>query len=297
MCILNRAILTGILGWALASAIPASAQEPAEDPLAITPEIQAAIDRVPALKLLQDRGAAVIPLGRAYGLDGWIAQMEGQVQVLYSTPDGQGLVSGLLYASDGSSETQRQMEALQSQGVDLNAVLSADTGPAFVPGQSPGEVLIGELEDATWFPVGNEAANPIYILVDPRCQFCHRYWTELERDWLAQGDIGFRLVPVANLGPESERMAGRLLELDNPSLAWRRLVAGDASPVAGSPEAQSVTQIRDNTALGRRWRMDGTPFTIYRAADGKVKIVAGIPEPVSSVIADWRGASVAPAAN
>lgn len=248
--------------------------------------IDAAIERVPALAQLRDKGATVVPLGRAYGLDGWLARGPGGgVEIYYSTPDGAGLVKGLLFATDGSSETQRQLAALQDGDIDLSAILR-DGEPPLVSGQSPGETFLADSRNADWIGFGPPGAPPLYLYVDTRCPFCARLWRNLARGPLADGAVQLRLIPVAALGPESLRQAARLLEAEDPAAAWRRLMAGDEAAVAGKPGEEAVARVHRNSQLILRWNIEGTPFAVYRDRAGEVAVVNGEPADLTALIAD-----------
>jgi len=256
--LLAACLLYPLLGAGMAAQAQTATPQP--DPAALAEAYQQAIDRIPALAQLRDRGARILPLGRAYGLDGWLAQgQNGGVEVYYTTPDGLGLIQGLLFAPDGSSETERQL---------------------------PGEGFLADVRNATWFAFGNANAPPLYVFVDPRCPFCKRLFDNLARNGIPDGAVQLRLIVVPALGPESLRQAALLLDADNPADAWRRLMAGDVSVVEGEPSEAAERIVRRNGDLTLRWQVDGVPFAVYRNVAGKVSIVDSEPADLPALLSD-----------
>ncbi len=253
---------------------------------AISEAYQSAIERIPALAQLQERGARILPLGRAYGLDGWLAQdPQGGVEFYYSTPDGLGLIQGLLFAPDGTSETQRQLTALEEGELDLQALIRQPP-QASERALSPGEAFLADVRNAAWFAFGEADAPPLYVFVDPRCPFCKRLFDNLARTGIPDGAVQLRLILVPALGPESLRQSALLLDSDNPSAAWIRLMAGDLSVVEGEPTEVAERIVRRNGDLTLRWKVDGVPFAVYRNTAGEVSIVSSEPSDIGALLSD-----------
>ncbi len=147
-------------------------------------------------------------------------------------------------------------------------------------------MLLAELEQAHWLAVGAADAPVVYMMVDPRCRFCHEFWEMLDQPHIRDGRLQIRLIPVGALGPESERLSARLLEVADPAAVWRDMVAGQTEAVAGTAGEAARAAMRSNTFLFRKWRMDGTPFTVYRGADGAVKVLVGLPGSTADMLND-----------
>lgn len=116
-----------------AEAAAAAATPPAAPaaPAAVAPAAAApaatAMDpaTVPVLAPLLRNGATVTALGPAHGMNGWIVRHGTEVQSLYTTADGQAVVAGLMYGSDGMAVTAQQLLALEQAGTNLTALAPA----------------------------------------------------------------------------------------------------------------------------------------------------------------------------
>lgn len=298
MSILAGALLAGaILGAGLLASQNARAQtdETANQtdaaPLSEAELIRREIAHAPVLDRLHRSGASLTPMGRAFGLSGWLVEADDTVSTLYVTPDGRGVVMGILFSPDGVNETAAQLNDLQRNGVALNqlapqAAEQNHFAPPFVPqDETIGDKILNELSMASYIGFGEASAPIIYVIVDPNCPYCKSYWRDLAGDALAAGRLQVRLVPVAVLGEDSADKAARLLSDDDPHGAWEALVAGDSSALDQPASAHAMAAIEANRSLMRRWNLEGVPFSIYRGhAGGDVKLLQGAPESSLQVV-------------
>lgn len=84
---------------------------------------------VPMMQVLTARGASAHFIGKVHGLDGWIVVYNGQIQTLYTSPDGQAMVMGLMTAADGTPVTMQQLSALEQAGVPLASLADPAASP------------------------------------------------------------------------------------------------------------------------------------------------------------------------
>lgn len=137
-----------------------------------------------------------------------------------------------------------------------------------------------KLEAATWVRDGREGAGRIvYVITDPGCQWCHRFW-EASRPWVQAGKVQVRHVLVGIVRPDSARKAATILNAQDPAaaieqneLAFRR---GGIFP---APEVDAAVQraLDGNLQLMRELGFRGTPALVYRNASGDVEKLAGFP--------------------
>jgi thiol:disulfide interchange protein DsbG len=273
-----------------ADAAPAPVGTPLEGP---------SPDAINTLRIFKGQGAEIHYLGRLYGLDGWLVTKDKIVQVVYTTLDGQGTLVGVLYGPTGDMETAKQLVTAQQNGVvipDPNAA-TAGTPPttAAAPGPSPAagntapepasERLLKDMQGSTYIKFGPDDAPPLYVFMDPRCHFCHGYWETLSQI-MPQNTFQLRVIPVGILGPDSVQQAERVISAANPADAWSKIEAGDLSVMMIQPTTDSPQKLQANNDLMTRWKMTGTPYSVYRAKDGKVKLVYAVPTDVAQVVAD-----------
>jgi protein-disulfide isomerase len=268
------------------------------------------------LRTFISQGADINYLGRKFGLDGWLVSKGNNIQVVYTTLDGQGTLVGLLYGPNGDVVTGEQLIQAKAHGLNLpNTTLdfnnmqnatniagavagaSADSNSPvsnpFAPagstapaGESPSERIWKEMPSSTYLTFGSAKAPVVYVFMDPHCHYCHDYFLSLQSNFLPQNNIQLRVVPVGILGPDSEKDAEKILNAKDPASAWQKSENGDTSAFAqeGSPEA--AAKLQQNLKLMGEWNIKGTPGTIYRGKDGKLKLVYGLPENIQQIVSD-----------
>jgi thiol:disulfide interchange protein DsbG len=252
-------------------------------------------DAISTLRIFKNNGAEVHYLGRMFGLDGWLISKDQNMQVVYTTLDGQGTVVGVLYGPDGSKETSKQLAAAQQSGLAIPGI--SPTGevagtPAAAPaagdsGQGPpSERLMHDVETSTYLKFGPDDAPILYVFADPRCHFCHDYWDTLTTQFLPQNHLQLRIIPVAILGADSVTEAEGIISSPNPSDLWAQVENGILAGLPSTMAADAAMKIQTNNNIMVRWKMSGTPYSVYRGKDGKVKVVYAVPSDVAQVVAD-----------
>lgn len=257
-------------------------------------------DLPPPIQTLVDDGAQVRYLGVKHGLDGWIAIQNGREQYFYVTQDGQGFVMGLLFDRDGKMVTLRQVQDLQQsaegQTLDLMAEplaqqiqqaqqqAASQPTPEELAFKTPAEQLFSAVEDSNWIALGSEQAPAIYTFIDPQCPFCHTFINDLRQDYIANGLIQVRMIPVG-FREDTRSQAAFLLAVPNPQNRWYRHLDGDedALPVTPGINDQGVQR---NLAIMQNWKLNVTPLTVYRDKAGSVKIIQGRAQSVQQLISD-----------
>ena len=259
----------------------------------------------PVLASLQKMGAKFFLLGTHSGMTGWFILKDGQVQIIYATPDNKSAVIGALFGENGDNITGQQIASLvqgnkevadlisaaQKEQATIAQVGSPSAAPASSTGSipsapmSPGERLIHDLSGAAGVVLGNASSPEILMVMDPHCPYCQATWKAL-RDVVAKGGLHLRLIPIATLETDNERAAAVLLGASDPLNAWDKYVSGDKAQLAGTPPAAAFLAVRANHTLTDNWKITDTPYLVYRAKDGKVKVVKGEPNDVVTVLRD-----------
>jgi protein-disulfide isomerase len=108
-----RAIL--LLSTAL-FAIPALAQEPAAAPQVSNPLAQRENALAPVLSWMQATGIKLIYLGGEGGIRGYLSEgANGNMQTAYLTPDGEHIISGLMFSEGGDNVTGWQISQMRAR--------------------------------------------------------------------------------------------------------------------------------------------------------------------------------------
>lgn len=254
-----------------------------------------------ALEILVQRGAQIRYLGKEHGLDGWIAIYQGQEQYYYVTADQKAFVTGLMFGANGRPITIEQVQNLQSQGGDVLDLLAQDATPPpaaeteigsiaqTMATQSPSERLFKEVESSNWVRLGSEKAPILYSFIDPQCPHCHDMIQALRKDHIDTGALQVRIIPVG-FQQGSLAQASFLLAAPDAAQRFLRHLDGDDSALPAKSDI-STQAIQKNMALMQAWKFNVTPLSLYRAKDGKVKIIRGEPKDIPGLMADLAPAS------
>jgi protein-disulfide isomerase len=267
----------------------------------------------PVLAGIIQGGAKAYYMGSRSGLDGWFVLKDGQMQIVYSTPDHQAVLIGAMFSKDenitgdqvknllstnkevasflmGAAQEQAAINKVGGGAATSNAPLNASTPTATNIGGlpavtvSPGEKLVQELNGASGVTLG-KGPNTLLMVMDPNCPHCQATWKML-RDAVMKNQISLHMIPIATADTDNERAAAILLKSADPLTVWDKYVGGDKAQLAGTPDPAMVTAVRANHELTDRWNIHVTPYLVYRGHDGKVKILQGEPEQVSAVLND-----------
>ncbi len=262
----------------------------------------------PILANIIKMGAKMYYLGTRDGLDGWFIVKDGRVQIAYSTADKKAVLIGAMFGENGESISSVQVKALLDSNKEVAALMenasreqqsinqvgtpvappaavaAAPAAPMPTVSLSPGERLYQELSAASGVTLGSGKPQ-ILMVMDVNCPHCQATWRVL-RDAVMKNTVQLRMIPIAAPDSDNERAGGQLLHAADPMTAWDKYVAGDKAQLAGVPDAPTIAALRANHTLIDNWKINQTPYMVYRGKDGKVKIVAGEPEKVSAILTD-----------
>ena len=240
------------------------------------------VERNPILRNLEAGGSKVEFIGNAYGLDGWIVvNPNGGVQYVYTTPEG-ALMTGMLFAPDGTPETIKQIKAYRQRATGSQAAM-----PGAENSSSKSEKLYAEVEKANWVSIGESDAPYLYVFVNVGCGLCHSFWKDLDAA-VASGKLQVRLVPYGAMELNRDGAAA-LLSVERPDEAWRDYVAGDQWALGKDKiKDGAYSKVDANTVINKNWKLSGPPFTLYRRpASGVVTALVGRPENTMLLLAEF----------
>jgi thiol:disulfide interchange protein DsbG len=272
----------------------------------------------PVLASIVKLGAKFYFIGNTDGIDGWLIVKDGQVQFAYASPKSTHALIGALFGPNGENTSANQLQAIMTSNKELNTQLSmgmlqqqgaaadptaavaaaamaqaqmaptsaAAPMPTSAPSLlSPGERLMKDLQNAAGVNVGGSTAPLLMMIMDPNCPHCQATWRML-RDSVMKNNLQVRLIPLGSMGGDSERAAAQLLHVVDPLNGYDKYVAGDKSQLSGTPDPALTAAIKANSALVDSWHIEMTPYLLYRAKDGRVKIVQGEPEQAATLLSD-----------
>ena len=209
----------------------------------------------PALQPLLERGFEVHRgFDAGGGLDGWVMVQGHQPMVVYTTADGEFLISGVLVNAEGENLTAGHLEQ-HRPAADLAAVYEA-------------------LEQVDYIAEGEASAvAPVYVFFDPRCGHCHDAWRELQ-PWVGRG-LELRWVPVPLMGRQSAAQAAALLQADDRGAALAALMAGDGESPVAQVGARAAEQLQAHSELMGRAGLTGTPGFVWKDGQGGYQAQSG----------------------
>ncbi len=243
------------------------------------------------LQNMVNEGAQLRYLGRDHGMDGWLMIKRGKEQYFYVLPDGKAMVMGVLFDHEGKAVTLEQIDKLRkSEGDQIDTL--AQNVPSFKPStikkptlKSPSARLYESVETANWVALGDKSAPYFYVFVDPQCRHCHDFINSLRPDYIEKGRMQVRIIPVGLISQNSLKQAAFLLGAADPAGRWMAHLDGDetALPVDRSVNTQGIQR---NMGIMQDWKLDETPFSIYKSVSGEIKILRGAAKNPEQLLSD-----------
>lgn len=241
-------------------------------PIALATPIGAhpAQPKVPPLIANQQHVKILAHFAVTSDVTGWIIKISGLRRIAYSLPDGSVFFGGLR-GSKGELKDTDYLTRYAPVG-NIHQILTATRG--FTAGKS-GPLLIA--------------------FIDPNCGYCHLLWQRVT-PLIAAGRLRVRWLPVGIVRPSSAPRAAAILMADNPvaALAQNETTFNTTAEMGGIDPAGRVSEVVHamlEANLDAMAKLDGvgTPTLVYRASDGTLKVVRGLPA------ASWLNAYAAPA--
>lgn len=196
------------------------------------------------------------------GYRGYVAEYGGRPVPLYLLPDGKHAMVGTLFDAGGKDLTAGPMQAAGTPALD--------------------EKAWKQLGAATWIAEGaKDPKRIVYEFTDTECPYCHKLW-QATQPLLERNGVQVRHIMVAVIAPQSAGRAAALLDsTDQMAMLHRHENAFGHSPIAPLAKIPAATaqRIEDNNALMQQLGIMGTPGVVYKDADGKIRMVVGLPSP------------------
>ena len=247
----------------------------------VAPDGQAGVSGVPidlSLAQLQSVAAGNITnVGEAHGLQGYFVRSGQEFQVFYATPDGSGLIPGVMWDAAGKDVTRQQVAQIPG------AVPTIEVGGAGAQPAGDGQA-IPLLQKATYGTIGASTAPMVFMLMDPQCIYSIRAYQELQ-PYVQAGKLQIAIIPLSVLDYEDQGQSTRsaLALLSDPpdqvAAAWQ------AGGEANTPDPAAETRLANNMAIAHTVGLKGTPMFWWRKADGSTAHLDGVPTDAASFVA------------
>lgn len=247
----------------------------------VAPDGQAGVSGVPIdLSLAQLRSVAagnISDVGEAHGLRGYFVRSGQQFQVFYATPDGSGLIPGVMWDASGKDVTRQQVAQIPG------AVPTIEVGAA--DGQPVGDnQALPLIEKATYGTTGASTAPKVFMFMDPQCIYSIRAYQELQ-PYVQSGRLQIAIIPLSVLDYEDQGQSTRsaLALLSDPptqiAAAWQ------AGGETNTPDPAAEARLANNMAIAHAVGLKGTPMFWWQKADGSAAHFDGVPTDAASFVA------------
>jgi hypothetical protein len=238
------------------------------------------------------------PLG-AGGLTAWTVEKNGHRVVLYTTGDGQAVISGIVWDSlSGRNLSDQFIPAqpkipnpmgLPDRLMPQAAALSASGQEAALVGKYTGTIpeSIKTIDTLSGIKEGKGGqADTLYIIFDPRCPYCRKAYN-YTRDYIQRG-FTVKWIPAIVLGNPSQgnALAATILQAKPTQQAETlRRVLGNKEEIASVPTQTTVDTLARNEAFffaafkNNQVEQAGVPAAFFLdKRTGKPRMMTGISE-------------------
>lgn len=240
-------------------------------------------------KLLESPGDRIVRKFKvAKEITGWVLSKQGKDLIAYTVAPENMLVIGSLFDDNTKDLTIQYFRkytkvfdepvvrsdspnTAEDKAVDRQALYEQLTGLNSI--QKPGvSQQVGPPTDGVMRP-------EIYVMVDPRCPYCHLLW-EVTHGAVDRGELIVHWVPVAILGDESWRQGAQIVSAQRPYDALASAMQGQRSTTPAdsltNQEQTASKQLQRSNELMLRFGFQGTPAIIWRDRQGSVQLAQGI---------------------
>jgi hypothetical protein len=280
-------------------AVPAFAEDKKPEPASAPPSAPVAVETEKApdtsnilfIQNLRKAGTTIYYLGEALGMHGWFAMKDGQVQIFYTSQDQRALLVGALLSAEGANISQQQIALLANDKPEVMEAMKQMGGApeqsASAPPSKPpsAEEIYAQLSKADQVSFGKENAPTLLMIMDVNCEYCHHTWKKLEKP-VEEGKLRITMVPIAALGAASLQQGAVWLASANPQETWKKHVAGDKKVLEGAADPKKQEAIARTTQMVVNWKVDQTPYLLYRGVQGKLRLVVGEPKDANVILND-----------
>ena len=198
------------------------------------------------------------------GMTGYVINRQGDFSIVYSTPDGQSVVNGIVIGPDG-----RNMSNIYED--------------QYIP-KPDMDGMWATLEKASVITTGATGASVkkvVYAFFDPNCPYCHLVWLEFA-PYAAEG-LQVRWVPVAFEDATSDAKAAAIMQAADPAgtlaLQERTFHQGGLDARGVTISAATKDKLAANIKLMGQMGFNGTPAIVYKdAKTNKVVTRNGLPK-------------------
>lgn len=259
-------VLNGVIGsfapgaFAAEGAVsqpPQQTQQPVQSSIAQPTQVE---------QYLMSKGSKItLAFPSQSGMKAIVVDNGAQKRLFYITPDGKGLVAGLLFDATGNNVTV----------ADLNRAGVRDTGGAATVSQAQWDQIWQEAGQLSYIEEGT-AGPVVYVFFDANCPYCHRLYSNL-RQYVAAGRVRVRWLPVAILAESSKSLAAAIYQSAAPKDTLSKMVNWQLLP-ASTITQEVNSRLAHDLVLMSSTGFTGVPVILYQQG-GHARGVNGALDP------------------
>jgi len=202
------------------------------------------------------------PIG-AGGLTAWTVEKNGRRVVLYTTADGQAVISGVVWETlsgrnlsdqfvGGVPNVKGPLGASNAPALQERAMAQVGQGAALV-GKFSGAIpeSIKTVDSLAGIKEGKAGqADTLYVIFDPRCPYCRKAYT-FTREYVKRG-FSIKWIPAVVLGNDQQgnALSATILQAKpDQQLEALRRVLGNKEEIATAPNKETLEALGRNAAF------------------------------------------------
>lgn len=201
-----------------------------------------------------------------------ITQGPGQNGIVYMTADGSYILRGEILKSDGTNVTQAEADH-------------------YLPKPPTAAQNFAALDKTHTFLWGKASAKKeLWIVFDPNCIYCHKTYKDL-KGYVAKGAVKVNIIQVGFLKPSSLGKAAAILAAKDPAKALAtdekgfNVAAEEGGIKPDLSDSAAVAQVKENNAWMQAQGIGGTPYLLFRDAEGKAHAIGGYDPDTAKLLA------------
>lgn len=212
----------------------------------------------------------------ASGLNIWQVEKGATKTVFYSTPDNKTLMSGVLWEADSGKNVS---DAYITSDMIASVAPQTPVGTG-TPGK-PSEAIAG-LSALTGIKEGKASIDKtLYIVIDPRCPYCHNVYNKTRAFVKAGGTIKWLPSTVLGDNASGARLVAEVLEAKDPVRSLASVIGKKTGGI--QPSAQTMKVIAENEAYfyaafqrNKSAGQPGVPVAFFETKDGSPQMVSNL---------------------
>ena len=203
------------------------------------------------------------------GINGWVISVENDTNVIYTTEDGTHAFIGMILGEGGENLTQAHMEQhMENSPLASMPKRAASQDNGFTDEDEA--AALAQVEENAFYVEEGSGDKVLYVVFDTQCGYCQKMYQESRA---VLDEVTIRWIPVGFMGEGSLHQAAQIVDAENPTEVLATFEGGGS--VSGSPSAEAMNIVSENSNLIQQLGIRSTPNTLYKDENGEAHIMRG----------------------